>query len=171
MLLNKVRAENVMRSYGLEALIATSTANVFYTSDINPYGIAFVLLPYERNIEPAVIASISGPTPIALSTPSWIKDMHFYGEFYTTTHFASEPLTDSERDLIKIQESWEKEKEKDPISILIRLLKERGLTKGKIGVDQSKLPLEHPFWHHIKKEIGEAPKKADKSEIIKWIKN
>ena len=69
MLLNRTRAEEKMLKYGLDGLIATSAVNVFYTSDLNPYGSTFVLLPYDKSIEPAIVASISGPTPIVLSSP------------------------------------------------------------------------------------------------------
>jgi len=151
MLLNRTRANEKMLEYGLDGLIATSPANVFYTSDLSPYGSTYSLLPYNQNIEPAIVASISGPTPIVLSSPPWIKDIRYYGKFYTTTKFAKEPLSSAERQLITIQESWEKEMERDPITILIKLLKERGLVKGKIGVDESNLPPEHPFWKRVKK--------------------
>lgn len=59
----------------------------------------------------------------------------------------------AERKLVKAQKSWEKTKETDPIPILIRLLKERGITKGKIGVDESNLPLENPFWQKVKSDL------------------
>mgnify|MGYP001122948138 CR=1 FL=1 len=153
MLLNKIRAEKKMEQYGLNALIATSSANVFYTSDLCPYGECFALLPYERNVEPAIIAPISSSTPIALMSPPWISDIRYYGEFYTMTGWAKEPLTNAERNLVKAQESWEKTKEADPIAILIGLLEERGITKGKVGVDESNLPLQHPFWQKIKNKL------------------
>jgi len=123
---------------------------VFYTSDLNPYGKCFVLLPYEQNVEPAIVAPISGPTPLILTSPPWIHDIRYYGEFYTTTRWAEEPLSSAEQKLIEVQESWEKTKEADPITILIRLLEERGITNGKIGIDESNLPVNHPFWKKIK---------------------
>ena len=61
MLLNRDRADEKMGEHGLEALIATSPANVFYTSDVYPYGNSFALLPRDRDIEPALITSKSGP--------------------------------------------------------------------------------------------------------------
>jgi len=153
MLLNRKRAEEKMSEYDLDALIATSAANVFYTSDLNPFGNAFVLFPYERNVEPALVASISGVTPITLSSTPWISDVRYYGEFYTTTRFAEEPLSEAERRLISAQESWEREKERDPVEVLLRLLEERGLIKGRIGVDESNLPNGHPFWQEIERKL------------------
>lgn len=153
MLLNRARAEEKMLEYGLDCLIASSAANVFYTSDLNPYGNTFVMLPYERSVEPAIVASISGPTPIVLSSSIWIRDVRYYGKFFTTTRFAKKPLSIAEHRLINAQDSWEKEKERDPVTTLIKLLKERGLTKGKIGVDESNLTSEHPFWKKIKNDL------------------
>ena len=142
-----------MTKYGLEALIASSSANVLYASDLCPYGKSLVFLPRERNVEGAIVSPISGPTPVVLMSPPWINDVRYYGKFYTVTRWASAPLTDSERRLVKAQESWEKTGETDPVSLIINILKERGITKGKIGVDESELPPEHPFWHKTKSSL------------------
>jgi len=154
MLLNRKRAEEKMAEYDLDALIATSAANVFYTSNLNPFGNAFVLFPYERDVEPALVASISSVTPITLSSPPWIRDVRYYGEFYTTTQFAEEPLSEAERRLISAQESWERERERNPATILLKLLEEKGLTRGRVGVDESNLRNEHPFLRDIEREFS-----------------
>ncbi len=168
MLLNRKRAEKKMEQYGLNALIATSSANVYYTTDLCPYGNCFALLPYDRNLEPAIVAPISGPTPIVLTSPPWISDVRYYGEFYTTTLWAEEPLTEAERKLVEAQESWERTKEADPVTILIGLLEARGITKGKIGVDETNLPHAHPFWRRLKSNLPDleaAPAKKIFDEI------
>jgi len=153
MLLNRKRAEEKMDKYGVKALVTSSPANVFYTSDLCPYGKCFTLLPREPNIEPALVAPISGPTPIVLTSPPWISDVRYYGEFYTETRPAKESLTDAERRLIRAQESWEKNKEADPVTLLIESLETRGITRGRVGVDESNLPLEHAFWREVKKRL------------------
>jgi len=153
MLLNRKRAEQKMVEHNIRALVSTSPANVFYVSDLCPYGRCIALLPEDRNIEPAVIAPISGPTPIVLMSVPWISDVRYYGEFYTMTRWAKEPLTSAERKLVEAQESWERTKEADPNKILIKLLMERGITKGRIGVDETYLPSDSPFWHEIKNEL------------------
>lgn len=84
MLLNEAKVKDKMLESDLKALIATSAANVFYSSDLCPYGECFVLLPYDQNQRPAIIAPISGVTPIVLMSPPWIRDIRYYGEFYTT---------------------------------------------------------------------------------------
>jgi Xaa-Pro aminopeptidase len=143
MLLNRERAEKMMEKYHLDALIATSNSNVFYTSDVSPYGDNFVLLLKERKHEPTLVCPLIGSTPVVLNSPSWIKDIRYYGEFFITKRFAQEPLTSAEQRYIEAAKSWEKKKEEDPNLILIELLEERGLEKGRIGVDESNLPSEH----------------------------
>lgn len=153
MLLNRERAENKMERYGLRALVATSPSNVFYTSDLCSYESCFVLLPSDRDIEPALAASISDPTSVALMSPPWIRDVRYYGEFYTETQWANAPLTWSESRLIGAQNSWESLRQRDPIPILLTFLTERGLTSGKIGIDESNLPLQDPFLQELEKTL------------------
>jgi len=155
MLLNRERAEERMVEEGLIGLIAASPANVFYASDCYPYGNSLALLPLERGIDPAMVTSISGSTPVALMSPPWFKDVRYYGEFYVETGFAEEPLDEAERAIIKAHQSWERNKVADPTTLLIEVLKERGLTKGKIGMDESNLRSDHPIWGRIKKALPE----------------
>jgi hypothetical protein len=128
MLLNRNRAERIMAENRLEALVATSPANVFYSSDLCPYGETYVLLPVERGAEPAIVASISAPIPVVAMSRPWIGDVRYFGEFYTEARFAKEPLDDAERGLIAAQESWEETRRSDPTALLLEVIEERGLT-------------------------------------------
>lgn len=148
--MNRIRAEKIMLENRLEALIATSPINVFYSSDMCPYGDAFALLPLERSVEPAIITSISAPIPVIVMSPPWIRDVRYYGEFYTETRWAEEPLDKAEKMLVDVQESWEITRRRDPSTLLIELLEERGLIDCNIGIDESTLPKSHPFWSQIK---------------------
>src|SRR5512136_2233825 len=130
----------------LDAIVATSTANVFYSSDLCPYGACFSFLEADVSEDAAIIAPISGTTPIVLMSPPWISDIRYYGKFYTTVSFAKEPLSAAERKLIQAQESWDKSQSKDPIALLINLLKEKGITKDRIGIDETNLPPDNIFW-------------------------
>jgi Xaa-Pro aminopeptidase len=155
MLLNEKRTNRKMQKYGLDALIATSPANVLYTGNFSPYGRVFVFFPYEKNLEPAIVAPLSGSTPIVLSSDVWIKDVRYYGEFYIESSYSVESLTNAEQKYAKAAEFWGKYRAEDPVKILINLLEERDLTKGKIGVDESYLQPEHPFWGKIKSQLPE----------------
>ena len=137
MLLNRSRAEKIMVENGVDALVASSPSNVLYTSDLCPYGRTFVLLPLDRDIEPAIVTPISCPIPVTTMSPPWIRDVRYYGEFYTETDWAEEPLEEDERMLVQAQESWRETKEADPLVLLAEILEQRGLIKGKIGVDDA----------------------------------
>ena len=137
----------------LDAIMATSPANVFYSSDLCPYGTCFSLLTADGGEDAALVAPISGTTPIVLMSPPWISDIRYYGEFYNTTLFAGEPLSDAERKLVEAQASWEKSKARDPVALLIGLFKERGITKGRIGIDETNLSPDHPFWKRAEAEL------------------
>lgn len=66
MLLNRERAERVMEQHGLEALVATTTANAYYLSDYSNDpswgfgGMFTAVLPLQREKSPAVITSAVG---------------------------------------------------------------------------------------------------------------
>jgi Xaa-Pro dipeptidase len=173
MLLNRERAENTMERYGLKALVATSPSNVFYTSDLCSYANCFALFPFEKSVEPALIASISDPTSVTLMSPPWIRDVRYYGEFYTETRWADPPLTNEEAKLIEAQHSWESSRHRNPIPVLLALLGERGITKGRIGVDESNLPLQSPFWREIQQDFPnlEAVPAQDIYNEIKTVKS
>jgi Xaa-Pro dipeptidase len=62
-------------------------------------------------------------------------------------------LTDAEQALVQAQESWERNKEKNPVAVLVRLLKDRGIAKGKIGLDESNLSAKDPAWVEDMKQL------------------
>jgi Xaa-Pro dipeptidase len=174
MLLNRERAEERMAEADLEALVATSPANVFYASDCYPYGASFALLPLDEGAEPALVTSVSGSTPVVLMSPPWFSDVRYYGEFYVETGFAREPLSEAERAVIRAQESWEASRESDPVAILLKILEERGLTRGRIGVDEANLGSDHPLWRRVKEalpdvELVSAKKTFTEIRMIKTV--
>ncbi|NIW14427.1 MAG: M24 family metallopeptidase, partial [Candidatus Thorarchaeota archaeon] len=144
MLVNRARAEEKMDKYDLEALVATSPANVFYFSDCYPYGKCYALLPRDKNIKPVLIAPISGSTPIVLMSPPWFDDARYYGEFYIYTQFIDHPVDASEERLVKAVENGEYTKQLAPEKILSDLIREKGF-EGKIGIDESGLKYEDPL--------------------------
>lgn len=171
MLLNRSRAERIMGENGLEALVATSKANVFYSSDLCPYGETYVLLPLDRDIEPAIVTSISAPTPVVVMSRPWIGDVRYFGEFYIETRWAREPL-DEERGFIEAQESWETTGESDPIKLLLDVMEERGLTDCRIGVDESGLARSRALWRRIEERLPdvESVPASDLFRAIRMIK-
>ncbi|MFQ6054097.1 MAG: M24 family metallopeptidase [Candidatus Bathyarchaeia archaeon] len=153
MLLNRRRAERVMEEKGLEGLIATSPANILYSSDLCPYGETYVLLPLDGDVEPAVVTSISALTPVIVMSRPWIRDIRYFGEFYTETRGAKGGLDEAERGFIEAQGAWEATGKRDPITLLLAVMEERGLTDGRVGVDESALPPSHAFWRRLREEL------------------
>lgn len=153
MLLNRERAEAKMAEHGLQALVATSSANVFYTSDTYPYGNCYALLPLDRGVDPGLVAPVSGPAPVILMSPTWMRDVRYYGEFYVVTRFAEEPLDDQERALIQAQESWEASWASDPAKVLAEMLQERGIVRGEIGVEETYAMYDPSFWDRVRSEL------------------
>jgi Xaa-Pro aminopeptidase len=149
LLLNRERAEEKMAEYGIEALIATSPANVFYTSDTYPYGNCYALLPRHKEVDPCLVAPVSGPAPVILMSPTWVRDVRYYGEFYIVTQFAKEPLNEQERALKRAQESWEASKIPDPAKVMADVLHERGIVKGKIGIEETHTIYDPSFWARV----------------------
>ena len=169
MLLNRERAEEKMAEHGLEALISSSPANVFYTSDTYPYGNCYSLIPLEKETEPGLVAPVSGPAPVILMSPTWIGDVRYYGEFYVVTQFAEEPLDEQERALKRAQESWEESKASDPAKVLAEMLQERGVVGGKVGVDEAYKSHDPGFWERVKTEVPDL-KEVPAGGILKEVR-
>jgi Xaa-Pro aminopeptidase len=149
LLLNRERAEEKMAEHGVEALITASPANVFYTSDTYPYGNCYALLPLDRDVDPCLVAPISGPAPVILMSPTWMRDVRYYGEFYIVTQFAEEPLDEQERALKRAQESWEASRASDPAEVMADVLRERGIVKGRIGVEETYTVYDASYWDRV----------------------
>ena len=150
-----------MAENDLLALIASSPANVFYSTDCSSYGDSFALIPLERGIEPLLVTSIAGTTPVALMSPPWFRDVRYYGEFYIEAPQTMDGLSPEERAVAEAKRQWEQSKSGDPSQLLIDALVERGLTEGRIGIDESNLRDSRPLWGMIKKHLPSlAPVKA-----------
>ena len=153
MLLNRDRADGLMAENKLLAFVATSPANVFYTTDCSPYGDSFAVLPLERGTDPVMVTSIAGTAPVALMSPPWFRDVRYYGEFYIEAPPTMDGLTPQETTVVEAKRQWEQAKPRDPSKLLIDALEERGLTEGRIGFDETSLRAGHPLWGAVKKRL------------------
>jgi len=166
--LNRDRAERLMDENDLLALVASSPANVFYSTDCSPYGDSLALIPCNRGTEPLMVTSIAGTTPVALMSPPWFRDVRYYGEFYTEAPQTMDGLSPEERAVAEAMRQWEQSKPGDPSQVLIGALVERGFTNGRVGIDESNLRPDHPLWSIIKKRLPSVvpvPAKALFTEI------
>ncbi|MEE9240923.1 MAG: Xaa-Pro peptidase family protein [bacterium] len=145
MLLNLERALEFMTRFDLDALLATSRHNVLYLSDFQgwaqyTYGDAttetFAAIFRREEIPAGLILSRQDETYYA-SSGSWIDDVRGYGP-RSALELAPEArakTTEEEKYLQLVKE--DAPREPDAAGSLIRLLVDRGLTKGKIAIDEA----------------------------------
>ncbi len=171
MLVNLERTRNVMEQYGLNILIATHPHNVFYLSEFPLHPVyegppclclwnipVHVILPLEKNIEPTIILPII-QLDYYYACSSWIKDFRCYGEFYVFKAEDADPakLTPLERNLFNSyppQLETISDKPATIIEILINVIDEKGLSKGRLGLDERGLTVD--MFERIKHELSDA---------------
>lgn len=157
-LLNKPRAIEIMERYGLDALIATLPENVVYASDYGGHGAfdyrglqLYVILPRE-DIEQAAIIVPTSEIPALACHPSWIQDIRIYGSFYA--YRPPEPAA-PQGIVQRIQEMRESvPRYSDALTALKETLTAKGLSGGRLGVDEMNLP--PPLWDRVKSALPKA---------------
>jgi len=144
LLLNKTRARQVMQERGIDALVASTPENVTYLSDFRSIGqnffgrAIFAILPANDSVEPALVIA-KGDTAAISIHPSWISDVRFFGKYDMS-------LPDGERSLTReeatarayIQGSWPRA-EADNLSALTETLADKGLSGGRVAIDEGGL--------------------------------
>ncbi|MDG6901885.1 MAG: aminopeptidase P family protein [Nitrososphaerota archaeon] len=138
MFLNRRRALSVMEAHGIDALVATTPANVTYLSDFRALGheilgsYVFVVLPRAKDVEPAIILSTGESADLVALEMSWIKDVRTFGSFYVTVpeRRRLRPLESRVAKVLKAGSA------PDAFQALRAVLDEKGLSSGKIGVDE-----------------------------------
>jgi len=165
MLVNLERARALMERYGLDALIATYVPNVFYLSEMPKHPICatppctclcdvpvYVVLPFEKSIEPTIIAPMI-QLDYYFASSSWIKDLRCYGEFYVfkAKDFDPAKLSPLENRLLK---GSPEPREHTITEALVNVIDEKGLSKGKLGLDE--LGLTWGMFERIKRQLSSA---------------
>ncbi len=136
--INDERARKLMHRQGVEALVASSTENVYYVSDYWSQGRqlgcgtqSYALLPLDG--EPGLVAPLS-EADLVVDSGTWIGDVAYYGCLNIKVTGA-DPLSEPTQRLMEIYRGA------DPIgdscSALVRLIEARGLTKATIALDTS----------------------------------
>ena len=128
----------VMDKYGIDALVATTPANVTYLSDFRALGheilgsYVFVIFPRAKEVEPAIILSTGEAADLVALNMSWIKDVRTFGSFYVTVPEGKKlrPLESRVARVLKTESA------PDAFQALREVLDGKGLTKGKVGVDE-----------------------------------
>lgn len=149
MLLNRDRANAIMDREGLDALVAVTDNNVYYLSDYetdllyDPPYIACAILPRREDIEPClVITEID--IPVIIQQPTWMPDLRTYyfelfdKAFPTQTFNKDAPLTGEDAIIYKMVKELDNDNTVGLFQAVIPALREKGLTKGKIGFDDTR---------------------------------
>ncbi len=153
MLFNRSRAIDYMREYELDALVATSFANITYFSDyfcwIDPIFKEYMMVPgASSNLAQAyAVFPLEGEPALVLGPPFavnaadlWVRDVHIFGATGLDHSLPPpEPPEDLRRfvDLMNAQQT-----NATPTDALVSILSQRGLSGGRIGLDTEDLPPE-----------------------------
>ncbi len=138
--LNGERAFEVLQREGLDALIATSTENVFYISNYWSLGKrlghgveAYAILPLKGS--PAIVAPLN-EADLLVENQTWIEDKRFYGEPGVDL---GEPEDPPEETSLVMGLYGSASPEADGASALLKSVEDMGLTGAKIALDTSGL--------------------------------
>ncbi len=142
MLANKERMLQKMEQFNLDVLIASHPENVSYLADFQshlPYMYrflnveSFALFPRRPDIAPALIIG-KGDVAWAARYPSWMKEVYTFGN---DVYFVYPEGTLSEGEK-KFKAMLEDKVRHAPTAgeAIVKALKQKGLDKGKIGLDE-----------------------------------
>ena len=138
--LNGERAFKVLQREGIDALIATSTENIFCISNYWSLGKrldcgveAYAILPLKGN--PAIIAPLN-EADLLVENQTWIGDIWFYGESGVDL---GEPEDPPEETSLVMGFYSSANPEADGASALLKAVEDKGLTGAKIALDTSGL--------------------------------
>lgn len=136
--MNQERLFARMKKDGLDAIVATMPENVTYSSGfwamsqwIRRGPQAYVLTPGPGRGEPAVMAS-TGLIDLVADPSVWVKDVRRYGRFIVDR---TPDVALGAHDL-RIEQLLAQQEDSDAVSCLVRAIKDRGLEKATIGVDE-----------------------------------
>ena len=152
MLFNKTRAQEYMRRCGVDVLVATSPVNITYFSDyrcwIDPLFKAYMMVPgapsdpdptaayaiFPLDADPALVAS---PTFAVNASELWVQDVHIFGDHGLDDSMPVPALSDAEQRIFDLLHR--PQQNATPTDALLSVLKTRGLTNARIGIEMEGL--------------------------------
>ena len=152
---NGERAFEVMQKHNVDAIIATSTENVYYLSDYWCHGKklgcgidAFAVLPIKG--EPSIVAPLH-EADLILDSNTWMSDLRFYGRSGFNI-VESEDISEPTKNLINLYKGADRNS--DGVNALLKIIDDNDLAKRKIGLDINGLsPYQYDF---LKNKLPEA---------------
>ncbi len=150
MLFNLSRAQQYLKNYNLDALIATSPANITYFTDyfcwLDPLFKDYMTVPgasseigqryaiFPAAGDPALVVS---PLMAINAADAWVHDLVPFGDTGLDTSLqptiSTDSWTDTERRLF--ERLHQPPSYATPTAALVGMLKARGLTEGRIGIE------------------------------------
>jgi Xaa-Pro dipeptidase len=144
MLLNQERALELMTHAHVDALVAATAENVVYLSGfemawapISFGGRAFAILPLSPDA-PACVIVPDYCLAFLAETGTWMPEVRTFGSFGIFVR-ADGILSQSEREFSRLLRETEPARTPDPVAALINALREFGLAKGRLGVDDPRI--------------------------------
>lgn len=140
MLLNQVRARDVLVEAKLDALIATTQENVFYATgvlNVNAFVLprmiqAYAIVPQDRFSSPSVVMSV-GDADQYLSAFPGVGPLYCFGTFYREAP-VPQALDDIEQRISTLTD--EPRRHASPAEALITAIRGAGLADAAIGIDE-----------------------------------
>ena len=141
-----------MHRCGVDVLVATSPVNITYFSDyqcwIDPLFKAYMMAPgapsdpeptaayaiFPLEGEPALVAS---PTFAVNATDLWVRDVHIFGDHGLDDSLPLGDLSDAEQRIYDVLHR--PQDNATPTDALLNVLKGRGLTEARIGIEMEGL--------------------------------
>jgi Xaa-Pro dipeptidase len=153
--MNTERLRQVMNREGFDALVASTPENVFYLTGFSSLNQrlfrgyqTYAIYARDDGVEPILIAGKSDADEIVQSECK-IKEVHFYGSFYIESRGAVlRPIEERLSNLIQ------KESSASAPSVLVDLLRQLGLDRGSIGMDEMNIP--PPIYEEIAHNLPRA---------------
>ncbi len=166
--LNGERAFEVLQREGIDALIATSTENVFYISNYWSLGKrlgcgveAYAILPLKGS--PTIIAPLN-EADLLIENQTWIEDTRFYGEPGVDLGKPEDPPEETSL-VMGLYSSASPEA--DGASALLKAVEDKGLTGAKIALDTSGL---NPTQYERLKSKLKGAELVDGANILREIR-
>jgi Xaa-Pro aminopeptidase len=143
MLINRDRARRMLAEAGLDGLVATTQENLLYTTgilNVNSFVLprmvqAYAVAAADRLESPAVVMGI-GDADQYLEAQSGIGRLYAFGTFFREAP-APDALDDRERRILAV--APDAERHPGPAEALAAAVRDAGLAKGKIAIDEEGL--------------------------------
>jgi Xaa-Pro dipeptidase len=163
----KKRAMEIISRAGIDAVVGTSPANVYYMTDYNSLAMelssglqSYALLPLDG--DPAIIAPLN-EVDLVTESDSWVKDIYYFGALNINVAKGAK-VTDVTKRII---ESTSHETYDTPCDGLTIAVTKRGLSKKKIAVDLNNLsPLR---WEQMHRNLPDV-NFVDGTELLNEIR-